>query len=208
MDAPLGHDPSAQPRGVARSVGCAPPIPWAPDPIDPSSLRSRYEAYRRQQIRDFLSLVPREALRPLYRQAWSALEPSSTGVDDPVALLSDFVERHLPLPPFHVWLEDVRRNPDVHLEEGWMEDAVPDPGSPFTLDTRVEVLLGRTWHSDLRVYRDGDAWRGHLAFRSQGDGRSHRTADIFRERRLATVRGRFHEFDGATLEAFLRSILP
>ena len=172
------------------------------------ALALHYEAYRRHQVRELLTLTPREGIRSLYVAARAAHGEASLSITDPLAILTNFLDLLLPLPPFVMWCEDLRRHPEAHLDEAWMEDARPSPGTPIRLDSRFEKLLGRSWHADLRVHHDGEGWRGHLAFRNEREDRSWSTGDIFRERSLESVRSRFREFDSPTLEAFLRSTLP
>lgn len=198
--------PTGPARGTERFAGRS-RAPF-PDPR-PSSrdLLPRYDAYRRQQVRALLSLLPPEGLRALYGEA-RASRAADEAVPDPLALLTEFVSRLLPLPPFHVWHDDLRRHPEAHLDEPWMEDALPDGTAPFTLDARVEALQGARWRTDLRVHHTGVGWRGHLAFRRDGEEPTWCTGDIFREADVRSLLGRFREFDRVTLEAFLRSALP
>ena len=172
------------------------------------TLKDRYHAYRRQQARDLLSLVPREALRPLYREASALQGPESAPVVDPLAFLTSFVARRLPLPPFGVWCDDLWSHPEAHLDEAWMVGAQPDRRAPLALERRDVSRDGETWSLELEVFREGEQWRGRLVFTAAGDDRRHRTSDVFRESDLADLRRRFHEFDDDTLEAFLRSVLP
>ena len=178
---------------------------WA---LPPTRLREMYDAYRRQQVLDFLALLSREALRSLYRDATSALPSDAEEVEDPVRLVSDFVEALLPLPPFGVWCTDLLNRPEAHLDESWMLEARPNLRTPLILDRRTERLGSALWRVELVVHHDDHVWRGHLAYRSEERRRSYRTTDVFREDRLVDVRRRFHDFDRMTLEAFLRSVVP
>lgn len=203
----------AHPSSVAGTSGTSGAAFDAPDAARPTllreaELRPRYEAYRRHQVRELLSLMPRDGLRPLYRQAVRAMGHGEAEVDDPLALVSEFVERHLPLPPFALWCIDVLDSPEAHLEEPWMEGAAPAREAPLTLDVRTLALGSATWRTELRVWHGGGAWRGHLSFGGEGHERSYRTGEIFRESRLGSLRDRFREFDSRTLEAFLRSAIP
>jgi hypothetical protein len=125
-----------------------------------------------------------------------------------MALLEAFVTALLPLPPFHVWCRDVRRNPHAHLDEPWMGDALPDRASPLTVAVREENLRGVRCRAELRVYHADEGWRGHLRFTRESEDRSWQTGDVFRERDVRAIVDRFNEFGWLTLEAFLRSILP
>lgn len=171
------------------------------------ALLPRYEAYRKHQARLLLSMIPPEGVRALYRAARAAAVENGA-VADPMALLDEFVTARLPLPPFHVWCQDVRRNPHAHLDEPWMGDALPDRTSPMTVAVREENMRGVQCRAELRVYHTGDGWHGHLRFTRSGEERSWQTADVFRERDVQTIVDRFQEFGWLTLEAFLRSILP
>jgi hypothetical protein len=170
------------------------------------SLLPRYDAYRRHQARELLSLLPPDGVRALYRAARAEFAEGS--VMDPMALLDEFVTKHLPLPPFHLWVHDVRQNPHAHLDQPWMWDALPDRSAPLTVAVREETVQGRSCTAELRVYHSEDGWCGHLRFTREGEDRSWQTGDVFREDSAETVVERFREFSWPTLEAFLRSILP
>jgi hypothetical protein len=171
------------------------------------TLKSRYEAYRRHQVREFLALLPRESLRGLYRGARSTWTRADTA-EDPVARLGEFVDQRLPLPPFDVWCQDVRRHPAAYLDEPWMVDLLPERAAPYTLDARIEILLGSSWRVELRVHHGDDGWQGHISFTRTADSRSWRTGDVFREADAQSLLLRFREFDHDALEAFLRSVVP
>ncbi|HKJ02771.1 MAG TPA: hypothetical protein VJ997_09960, partial [Longimicrobiales bacterium] len=82
--------------------------------LRPHELQDRYDAYRRRQATRLVQMIPREAVRPLYRRAREARRLGALGDpgdDDPLALLVAFCQRLLPLPPFDAWLEDLRTNP-------------------------------------------------------------------------------------------------
>ena len=72
-----------------------------------AALKGRYEEYCRQQVFLLLEIVPREAVRPLYRRArtW-AIERGIHESKDPMSTLRLFCREVLPLPPFEVWLMD------------------------------------------------------------------------------------------------------
>jgi hypothetical protein len=197
----LTHGRSAEPRPAATPYA---PASWP----DPALLLATYRGYRRHQVRELLALVPRDGLRPLYREAVRSHTDSVDGVKDPLVLISEFAESLLPLPPFRVWCADLLANPEAHLDEPWMAEARPRPSAPLLLGSRVERLGGLLWIVDLLVHHGGEIWRGHLAFRHGDDLCRYRTGDVFREERLAAVGERFLEFDRSTLEAFLRSVQP
>ena len=169
-------------------------------------LLAEYEEYRLRQARRLVALLPRDAIRPLYRTACDdpalAMEP-----DDPLGLLAAYCLRLLPLPPFPVWLDDVRQNPDAYLAELVDAADAPTAVAPATLESRRLSRKEGPWVARLRGFRDRDAWRGFIAFEDEGSGTVHRTALIFREGDPRDLRRRFLGFESATLEAFLRSSL-
>lgn len=179
--------------------------------IPREELQRLYEAYRMRQARALMSLMPREAVRPLYRRARDASDDSPSGaVDDPMSLLVDFCEGLLPLPTFDVWLADLRRNPGAHWQDLEGSADTPSSSAPATIATRRFRPAGRPWKAHLRGFRDGDVWRGFIAFEPADDGEevAHRTTLIFRESTVDALRNRFRGFESVSLEAFLRSALP
>lgn len=173
------------------------------------SLKRLYERYRERQVLSFLSLLPREGIRPLYRTArrW-AVERDLHQEKDPLATLARYCQTILPLPPFPVWLEDFREHQGAYLEE--LDAAPAGDGEPVPVTTEVRSLEedGRRWYAALAVFRRDGAWRGYVTFRAEGSDSSFRTADIFRSDEPSEIRHRFEEFDRGTLAAFLRSTLP
>lgn len=189
------------------------PSPAIPrSPLRPSAgsgeLEARYRAYCRAQAAALLPLLPREAIRPLHRAAlaWASESGRPHDPREPMETLVAYCRRLLPLPPFAEWLEDVRQNPVAHARAA---SAVGGPGSaapsPVTLAARTVEWNGDAWDAGLRVFRDGDVWRGYIAFRGPSPGDRARTADVFREDAPRGVRKRFLELAPATLRAFLRS---
>jgi len=180
--------------------------------LDNTELRVRYGSYRRRQAARLLQMVPREAVRPLYRRARAAALDS--GVDpedvtnDPLAVLLGYCERLLPLPSFDIWHEDLRRHPDAHLED--LDDSADGPtaDAPSTLATHELTFGGREWLARLRAFRDGGFWRAYIAFEEVDRDRVYRTTAVFCERDPWDLRRRFLSFEPASLEAFLRSALP
>jgi hypothetical protein len=173
---------------------------------DESELREDYEDYRERHARRLVALLPREAIRPLYRAALS--DPTlDTVPDDPLAKLTEYCARLLPLPPFDVWVEDVRANPDAYLLDLREAANAPTAASPATLETRRLSRSDGSWLARLRGFRDRDAWRGFIAFEDESSGLVHHTALIFREGDPRDLRRRFLSFEAGTLEAFLRSSL-
>lgn len=173
-------------------------------------LEARYRAYRRRQAMRLLQLMPRDAIRPLHRQALAAAasgEGEARG-DDPLDFLAAFCERVLPLPPMEVWRRDLLQHPDAHLED--LRESVhgPTADAPATLDSRELASASGRWRVFLRAFRDGEAWRGFMVFRPAAPGASFRTAAVFREADPLEIRERFRSFDPGALEAFLRSARP
>jgi hypothetical protein len=173
-----------------------------------AELREAYEQYRERQARRLVALLPREAVRPLYRAARANPE-LATEPDDPLGLLAAHCASFLPLPPFEVWRADFRAHPEAYLTELAAAADAPTPAAPVTLESRrLPRSDGAPWVARLRGFRDEDAWRGFIAFEDERSGDVHRTALIFREGDPTDLRDRFLGFESATLEAFLRSCRP
>ena len=176
---------------------------------DPA-LEVRYQEYRRRQAGAVASLIPKEAVRPLYGRARDWAE--GLGLErgkDPLATFLLYLEELLPLPPFEIWLEDRTRNLDAHLQEEF------DPGQPHsrttppvTVESRGFKMEGRHWRASLNLFRREEAWRGFIAFRALDGLGGVRTGDIFREDDPDEIRERFLSYHAQTLQAFLRSVLP
>ena len=170
-------------------------------------LVAEYEDYCSSQARRLVALLPRDAIRPLYRAACE--DPAlTTEPDDPLGLLSAYCARLLPLPPFAVWLDDVRSHPEAYLAELVDAADAPTAVAPATIETRRLSRKQGAWVARLRGFREADAWRGFIAFEDEDSDTVHRTALIFREGDPRDLRRRFLGFESATLEAFLRSSLP
>lgn len=170
--------------------------------------RERYREYRRQQGLRLLSLLPEGAVRPLYRRAreWSGVRGD---VADPMALLLDFCQEILPLPPFDVWRADRAAHPGAHLDETTAAPGRAGPSPPVTVELRSFEVDGTAWNAALDVRPSGDVWRGHITFHTvDGGSRMYPTGEIFNEGEARAVRNRFLDFDDRTLQAFLRSALP
>ncbi len=177
-----------------------------------AELRDRYDAYCRRQASRLLQLMPREAVRPLYRRARDEARRSDAlgddGEEDPLALLMRFCRRLLPLPPFEVWREDLGRHPEAHFTDLEESADVPTADAPSTMEVRSLEVHGRPWLARLRSFREAGLWRGYISFEEEGSGRVHRTAAVFCESDAGELRERFLSFEHAALEAFLRSALP
>jgi hypothetical protein len=186
--------------------------PVAVPAVDNTELRVRYGSYRLRQATRLLQLLPREAIRPLYRRArMAALESGASPEevsDDPMALLVRYCEQLLPLPPFEIWYEDLRQNPDAHLADLDESADGPTADAPSTMATQGLTFAGHEWLARLRAFRDGGFWRGYITFEQADQARVHRTTAVFCERDPADLRKRFLSFEPAALEAFLRSALP
>ena len=186
-------------------------IPTGFDLVDPShdELSARYIEYRRQQARELVSLLPDEAVRPLYRRAMSASRDAAVGSrDDPLGVLLAYCETILPLPPYSVWVEDALAHPGVYVADLADSPSAPTAAAPATLVARRFDRAGQGWVARLRGFRDRDAWRGYIAFEELGQSGVHRTALIFREAEPEDLLERFLGFESTTLDAFLRSSLP
>jgi hypothetical protein len=172
--------------------------------LDPGELEARYRAYRRNQASMLAKVLPREAVRPLYRRA---RERAGSAPDDPLAVLVSLCEELLPLPPFDVWKADLFEHPEGHLSDlgDWAEAPVVE--RPLTLALRSFSCEGSPWLALLRAYRDGGGWRGSIAFKSR-TGKVFRTTDVFHEPDPTELESRFSSFDEPALHAFLRSALP
>ena len=186
---------------------------WSDHALHPGlehGLQRLYQEYRRREAGALLSLLPPDAVRPLYRLARERMagDPHG-GTDDPLALLVTFVERHLlPLPPFHVWVDDFRAHRTAHLQGLDVDPRAPEPSDPVTVEVRSFRRGDGEWYAGLSLFRRESVWWGFLAF-SRGDGVTvARTADIFREERPEAIRDRFRSFGPDALQAFLRSTLP
>lgn len=171
-----------------------------------AELEERYAAYRRRQASLLARVLPREAIRPLYRRARNVAPPLGPE-DDPLAVLLELCEKLLPLPPFEVWRADLVEYPEGHLDDlGDWADA-PAAEAPFTLALRTLRTNGSTWLASLRAYRDTSGWRALIAFEDESGGR-YRTAGVFHEHDPVDLKDRFMSFDEPALSAFLRSALP
>lgn len=184
------------------------PVPIADDliPTTRDEEFAEYEAYRQRQARALVGMLPRPAIRPLYRRALKSGLPHSE--HDPLGTLAAFCETLLPLPTFDVWRADRKAYPDAHIDELASAPSAPSAAAPVTLEARYLERTQGAWTARLRGFRDEDGWRGFIAFEEAQSGRIHRTALIFREPDAVELRSRFLSFESAALEAFLRSALP
>jgi hypothetical protein len=175
------------------------------DPV----VHSRYRAYRHRQAQALVSLLPRDAVRPLYARAraWAGEAGIEVG-KDPLATLLLFLQEVIPLPPFEVWVADRSENLEAHLEEEFISaPAHRRVSPPVMVESRAMRLSEAQWRASLSVFRRDDAWRGFISFRPLGEGPAVRTADIFREENPEEIRDRFLSLSNRTLQAFLQSLL-
>ena len=185
------------------------PVDRAVLPSDAEGLKGRYEEYCRQQVTLLLEIIPREAVRPLYRCAriW-ATERGLHETKDPMSTLRGFCREVLPLPPFEVWLLDYENHRVAHPGVGAEWAPLAEPMKPIAVDVRSVEHEAEPWHGTLEVYRGGDAWRGLIRFQRDGEEDHFRTGEIFCEDDLQELRNRFNSFNASTMSAFLRSTLP
>ena len=178
-------------------------------PSDVAALKGRYEEYCWQQISLLLEIIPREAIRPLYRRAriW-ATERGLHESQDPMATLRLFCRDVLPLPPFEVWLLDYQTHRVAHVSPGSGFSPLNEPMEPIAVEFRRLEHNAESWHGTLEVYRGGEVWRGLIRFQRDGEKGHFHTGEIFREDNLQDLRDRFISFTAPTLSAFLRSTLP
>lgn len=173
-------------------------------------LGARYEEYRHRQAKGLVSILPKQAIRPLYAQAREWGRETGREVEkDPLATLLLFIETILPLPPRSVWEDDRATYLDAHVREEFASPPAHRQDSPpVTVESRGMEMDGRRWRATLNLFRRDDAWRGFIVFNPMSTRDSLRTADIFREEDPEEIRRRFLGFHNQTLQAFLRSVLP
>jgi len=175
---------------------------------DPA-LESRYGEYCRRQAQGLVTLLPHDAIRPLYAKARAWAKGAGLGSGkDPLATLLLYLREILPLPPFELWLTDRSEHLEAHLEEEFTSPpAQRRLPPPVTVASRGVPLGDANWRATLHIFRRNEAWRGFISFRHVGEGAQVRTADIFREEDPEEIRDRFRTLTQPTLQAFLRSVL-
>ena len=185
------------------------PVDRGISPSNTAVLRGLYEGYCRQQVSFLLGIIPREAVRPLYRRArtW-ATERGFHESKDPMSTLRGFCRDVLPLPPFEVWQLDYENHRAAHVSAGIERSPLAEPMSPIAVDFRRIEHEAEAWQGTLEVYRGGNAWRGLIRFQRDGEEGHFRTGEIFCEDDLQDLRDRFISFTAPTMSAFLRSTLP
>jgi hypothetical protein len=176
---------------------------------DPA-LETRYEEYCRRQAKGLVSIVPKEAIRPLYGLAREWGRETGREVEkDPLATLFLFLQELIPLPPKELWARDRAEHLDAHVKEEFASPPAHRRSSPpVTVESRGMEMDGRRWRATLNLFRRDEAWRGFIVFNPLGEAETIRTADIFREEDPDEIRNRFLGFHNQTLQAFLRSVLP
>lgn len=177
---------------------------------DDPDLDARYEDYCRRQAKGLVSLLPKEAIRPLYARAREWGRQTGKEVEkDPLATLFLFLREIMPLPPKDVWARDRTANLDAHVREEFASPPAHRRSSPpVTVESRGMEIDGERWRATLNLFRRDEVWRGFIVFNPVGESETLRTADIFREEDPDEIRNRFLGFHNQTLQAFLRSVLP
>ena len=172
-------------------------------------LRRQYQEYCQRQAEGLVHLVPKEAIRSLYRtaRAWAAARGLCEN-KDAMATLVRYCRELLPLPPSECWLDDYEHNRIAHLQhvsEGPLDAQAVEPVVVDASDLRID---GETWTASLSLFPDGDVWRGFIGFRQNASDTGVRTANVFCEEDPKNIRERFTDLTTHTLKAFLRSTLP
>ena len=185
------------------------PVDRTVSPSDTGAVKGRYEEYCRQQVTLLLEIIPREAVRPLYRRAriW-ATERGLHDTKDPMSTLRVFCRELLPLPPFEVWRLDYENHRVAHAGGRVEWVLLAEPMDPIAVDVRRMEHEAEPWHGTLEVYQSGAAWRGLIRFQREGEEGQFRTGEIFCEDDLQDLRTRFNSFTASTMSALLRSTLP
>jgi hypothetical protein len=118
-----------------------------PQTLADDELRAQYRAYRRRQARALVRLLPRDAIRPLYRRAMAAgsVDPHA----DPLGTLLACCESLLPLPPFEVWHADRALHPEAHVADLDDSAEAPTADAPTTVETRALDIEGRPWSAQV-----------------------------------------------------------
>ena len=204
---------------TGRFTEMTPDLREAPESVDETptaigaanpTLRSRYEAYRLQQGRDLLALLPREGVRHLLRQMHADRGGFDFQTADGFEELARLCVDLLPLPPFDVWARDF----SLHRAAYGGPEAPPlapalggDAAATVAVrDFRSE--RGEEWVASLELSDLDGRWAGAVRFHRPESDSTCRTGPILRETRPEDVRERFEGFDRTTLGALLRSALP
>ncbi|MEX1257614.1 MAG: hypothetical protein WEG36_08355 [Gemmatimonadota bacterium] len=81
-----------------------------------ADLRSIYASYRLDQVAHFITLVRSEDFQEAVRRILEG-KTFDFGAKDRLQfamMVIEFIERHLPLPPFEIWAEDYLAHPDAY----------------------------------------------------------------------------------------------
>ena len=178
--------------------------------VEDPELDARYVEYCRRQAKGLVSILPKEAIRPLYARArrWGR-ETGNEVEKDPLATFLLYLEDLLPLPSREIWEQDRVNHLDAHVKEEFdSPQAYHRDSAPVTVESRGMMLGDQRWRATLNLFRQHEAWRGFIVFHRLGDKEILRTADIFREEDPDEIRKRFLGYHNQTLQAFLRSVLP
>jgi len=156
-------------------------------------LETRYQEYRRRQAKGLVSILPKEAIRPLYARAREWGRETGREVEkDPLATFLRFLQEVIPLPPRSVWEADRARNLADHVKEEFDSPPAQHRASPpVTVESRGMEMDGRRWRATLNLFRRDEAWRGFIVFNPIGEPEAARTTDIFREEDPDEIRNRF-----------------
>ncbi len=196
-------DTSAQP---ARGGALRGPAPWRRGV--PDTLLGLYRRYCEVETRELLAILPPAGLRSLYREARNRAEAGGVAISaDPIGAVRALAGEILPLPPYAEWVGLYLQNRTEYLRRMGVSE-LPERDEPVTVELRP---FGEGWFAALSVLRTPLEWRGYLEFHREegaGAGPCWRTTDIFRESTPSGIRARFKALTPASLEAFLRSVLP
>lgn len=170
--------------------------------------RRQYDWYCERQVSILLSMLPPGGVRSLYAhaRAW-AQSRAEHEAKDPMSTLRRYCREVLPLPPPDVWAEDYRANRAAYLDDDLEPPDPRDRREPVTIEVRSLIYRDQPWRAELRLFNDGDVWRGLVVFRAVS-GQAFSTANVFCEPCANDIRERFLDFEPETLRAFLRSALP
>lgn len=174
-----------------------------PLPPGRNGLEGLYERYCDQEARNLLQIIPRPGLRSLYRAAREDEVPNP-GIPDSIGLLVRYTRKLLPLPPYEIWLDAYLTDRRPFLAALGIESA-PVRSEPVMVAVRP---ASDGWMAELHLIRRDDRWCGFVQFRREVGQPGHRTAEIFRGGEPEEIRRSFQEYRPATLDAFLRSVLP
>jgi len=171
----------------------------------PDTLRGLYGQYCEREAMALLGLLPETERRGFARRArvWAEGE-GLWDPTDPLAAARRYARSLLPLPPYELWIRSYLADRWAYLDRLGVP-SLPRTGEPVAVALR-DCPDG--WMVTLSVTGSELGWRAFLEFHREGEEGRWRTAEIFRGDDPDEFRQRFLEFNPATLQAFLRSILP